>query len=102
MLQRYCDSNTPFNPLPQFDGEFKRSTNFYNSVTGAISSLFGSAFSSGFALIRGRLAAWSWGRCANAGADMAAVCQLDKVSTNEIEQITRQLSQPLHSAGFCP
>ena len=30
ILQRFCDPKTPFYPLPQFNGEFKRSTDFYN------------------------------------------------------------------------
>src|SRR3990167_4985391 len=30
ILQRYCDPNTPFYPLPQFNSGFKRAADFYN------------------------------------------------------------------------
>ncbi|VEH85684.1 SidC homolog (plasmid) [Legionella adelaidensis] len=101
ILQRYCDSNTPFYPLPQFNREFKRSTNFYGCVTkSSVSSIFGSKLSSDFALGRG------WGRGVGMGralgvwrSDLAAIRQLDEVSTNEIEKITSLLSQPRHVAG---
>ncbi|WP_165476674.1 hypothetical protein [Legionella adelaidensis] len=104
ILQRYCDPNTPFYP-PQFDGEFKRSTNFYNYVTGLVSSLFGSNLSSDFGVARSKTAGGATGWDSNLRYvaspldDLAAIRQLDEVSTNEIEKITSLLSQPRHVAG---
>ena len=114
ILQRYCDPNMPFYPLEKdktFHGEFKRSTDFYNYVTNVVSSLFGSALSSDFGLMRGaggprcRAACGALAPAARplagpsrAAVDLAAFRQLDEVSTNEIEKIIRQLSQPRHSA----
>ena len=103
ILQRFCDPKTPFYPLPQFNGEFKRSTDFYNYITASDSSLFGSSLSSDFALIR---VGWSsLGLCVprcewGARVALAAIRQLDEVSTNEIKKITRQLSRPQHNAGM--
>jgi hypothetical protein len=105
ILQRYCDLGTPFYPLPQFNGEFKRSAVFYKNHNESHSSLFGSSLSSDFALLRG---VWAISRGAVPGEcvgfvttalDLEALRQLDEVSTNEIEKITQQLSQPRHAAG---
>jgi hypothetical protein len=38
----------------------------------------------------------------NAAVDLAALCLLDEVTTNEIEKIIRLLSQPQHTAGPRP
>lgn len=96
ILQRYCDPNTPFYPLPQFNGKFKRSTDFYNYVTDPDSSLFGSSLASDFGLMRGSWPPHGGAAVRDVRADLAAVRQLDEVSTNEIEKIIRQLSQPRH------
>lgn len=112
VLQRICDPNMPFYPLPQFNGAFKRFMYFYNWVTNdSNSSLFTSSFSSDFALCRaGRLV--GLGVCEGGAAgsvraewlehDMVALRQLDKVSTNEIEKIIQQLSAPQNTAAPRP
>ncbi len=112
VLQRYCDPDMPFYPPPQFNNAFKRSMDFYNWDTAADSSLFGSTLSSGFALYRpgggrggracGLAAAAPAATTACARADSAAIRQLDEVSTNEMDKIIRQLSQPQHAAGLRP
>lgn len=110
VLQRYCDPNTPFYPLPQFNSGFKRAADFYNYLTDVTSSIFGSSLSSDFALIRPadvpgddgtggpRRTPWAW----LVLDDLAAVRQLDEVSTNETKNIIGQLSQPRHRAGLRP
>ena len=94
VLQRYCDPDMPFYPLPKFNNAFKRSMDFYNWVTSAESSLFGSTLSSDFALWRCGVhrAQTIAGVGALPRADSAAVSQLDEVSTNEMEKIIQQLS----------
>ncbi|KTC66173.1 hypothetical protein Lade_0831 [Legionella adelaidensis] len=101
MLQRYCDPATPFYPLPQFNGKFIRSTDFYNSV---MISLFSSSRFSEYALIRASRIlrprkSPGWGREDGLPSmDLAAIRRLDEVSTSKIEEMTRQLSQPTHAA----
>lgn len=98
ILQRYCDPKT-FYPLPPFNGEFKRSTDFCNYTINDDSSLFGSSLSSDFAIGRGGVGL----RCAGGRrVDLAAVRLLDKVSTNEIKNIIGQLSQPQNDTGMRP
>jgi hypothetical protein len=97
-LQRYCDPNTPFSPLPQFNGAFKRDVNTFNWDTSELSSLFTLALSSDPLAPRGVTA---WGAAA-ADVNVAALRKLDEVSTNEIEKITRLLSERQHTAGTRP
>ena len=98
ILQRYCDPAIPFYPLPTFTGAFKRTTQFLNYLLrpAGLQSLLASSLSADFSLFRGaepgraagvqRLAA----RWAPRG-DLAAVRQVDEVSTNEIEIKIKQL-----------
>ena len=95
LLQRYCSPDTPFSPLPKFTGDFKRTTQFYNSCSYScrMESLLSSSLSTDFSLFKredcppvGRY------RVAFTLADFLAVQHLDKVSTNEIEiNIKQQL-----------
>ena len=106
-MQRYCDPNIPFYPLPQFNGIFYRSTNFYNFVTERPESLFDSTLSSDFAIWRVHAQVARGNAHINPDgplgyADLMAVRQLDEVSTQKIEEITEQLSQPRQSALPCP
>jgi hypothetical protein len=110
ILQRYCDPQTRFAPLTEshFKGEFKRSTNFHNYLIRRNLSLTVTSPSTDFALFRGENseAGTLDGEAYNEmitppryamETDLAAVRQLDKVSTNKIEKIARQLSQPRHA-----
>lgn len=105
ILQRYCDPKTPFFPLPSFNGEFKRSTDFYNHGTGVASSLFGSWPSSDFAVVRGDASdcCLARPRCISdlvrRETDAIAVRRLDEVGSNEIKNIIQQLSQQRHEPG---
>lgn len=95
MLQRYCDPDIPFYPLPSFTSGFRRTVEFFNYVRNTTESLFSSTLSFDFSLYRGRAEGdealgtrSSWGPT----IDLAAVRQLDEVSTNEIEKIKQQLT----------
>ncbi len=100
ILQRYCDPDIPFYPLPSFTGNFKRTTQFYNYLHNGLESLLSSSLASDFSLFRGDMRAgvpargvkWAVGR--GTVADLAAVRQIDEVSTNEIEKIKRLLTAP--------
>jgi len=112
ILQRYCDPNSPFYPLPQSNSKFQRSTNFYNCATDRIASLFGSTLSVDFALARGELVRFArgvnddmeWTRLCGplASIDSEAISKLDQISTIEIEKISWQLSQPRYTNDPCP
>ncbi len=94
ILQRYCDPDTSFDPLPSFTGNFKRTTQFDSYLRGA-ESLLSSALSSDFSLFRGSAEGVMCTRFAiGLSADLAAVRQLDIVSTNEIEKIKQLLATP--------
>lgn len=93
ILQRYCDPDTPFAPTPSFTDVFKRTTQFFNYLHGHMEALLSSSLSTDFSLVRGgmegaavRGAERAW-RC----ADLAAVRQVDEVSTSEIETKIKRL-----------
>lgn len=105
MLQRYLAPDTPFDPLPTFTGVFKRTMQFYNYFQASVDSLFSSSLSSDYALLRcdlnggqlsvlGSVATVSTKLVTTwlAATDLAAVRQLDEVSTNEVEKIKQQLT----------
>lgn len=103
ILQRYCDPDIPFHPLPSFAGNFKRTTQFYNYLRGGLESLLSSSLSSDFSLTRmgnGLWAAWGLGHLPEPATtyDLAAVRLVDEVSTSEIEtKIKRLLEGPAQS-----
>ncbi len=108
ILQRYCDPHTPFDPAPSFTGVFKRTTQFFSSASDRREPLLSSSLSTNFSLFRGTLGvagmgrlepalpvlfAWLGGRDLDAwrAVDLAAVRQVDEVSTSEIETKIKQL-----------
>lgn len=104
ILQRYCDPGTPFAPIPSFTGVFKRTTQFFNHFQNRAESLLSSSLSTDFSLWRagGRVAVCAGGgivvELAACRADLAAIRQVDEVSTNEIEtKIKQQLTRPAQS-----
>ena len=107
LLQRYCSPDTPFYPLPEFTGVFKRATRFYNRNYEAWESLLYSSLSTDFSLFR---ATWPWAQPEGerlyrsdtqswaAPLDLAAIRRVDEVSTNEIEiKIKQQLTPTAQS-----
>ena len=100
ILQRYCDLDTPFYPLPTFTGSFRRTLQFYNLPHKAEETLLSSSLSSDFslaqvggAIVGGAALSGSTGR-RGLLRELAAVRLIDKVSKNEIEKIKRLLATP--------
>ncbi len=99
LLQRYCDPDTPFAPMPSFTGVFKRTTQFFNYLLqpAGLQSLLSSSLSTDFSLGRSGVGAGRAGGEARARArwgwlaDLAAVRQVDEVSTSEIKTKIKQL-----------
>ncbi len=95
ILQRYCDPDIPFDPLPAFTGAFKRTTQYYNYLHSAFESLLSSSLSSDFSLLRGRCGRGGGGdRGGGIIFDLTAIRRIDEVSTNEIEKIKQLLAAP--------
>ena len=105
VLQRYCDLHTPFYPRPQFNGEFKRSTDFYHWITSSRTALFGSTLSSDFALLRAHRDTVEGLPCGRTPYrcgvgygepedDLRAICDLVSDSKSEMGKIIQQLSLP--------
>jgi hypothetical protein len=107
LLQRYCEPGITFYPVPDisvypvpnFTGAFKRTTQFYSFFNDEVGvrSLLSSSLSTNFALQRGgSWTATGYGRSpSQEPVDLAPICQLDEVSTNQIEtKIKRQLMPP--------
>ena len=101
ILQRYCDPDIPFYPLPSFTGNFKRTAQFYNYLHSGLESLLSSSLAADFSLFRGggpdgaSRGRWgTWVAPRGAVPDLAAVRQINEVSTNEIEKIKRLLTAP--------
>ena len=109
LLQRYCEPDTPFYPLPEFTGVFKRTTQFYNLLSRSQQALLSSSLSTDFSLFRGRAGCceaaregpprrgWEGSRVVgrpSLGIDLPAVRRIDEVSTNEIETKIKQQLTP--------
>ena len=102
LLQRYCSPDTPFYPLPEFTGVFKRATQFYNIHNHVgWASLLSSSLSTDFSLYRGSSPRTRGGRRflgeflgVTPAFDLAGVRRVDEVSTNEIETKIKQQLTP--------
>ena len=109
LLQRYCDPNTSFLPVPEFTGDFKRSTRFLSADSNRwppVVPLLSSSLSTDFALFREYGSRWNGplfavGRSCEiwfCKFDLAAVQELDKISTTKIEtNIKQQLTSSAQS-----
>ena len=107
LLQRYCDPNTSFLPVPEFTGDFKRSTQFLSDSWPPVrKSLLSSSLSTDFALFRAYGIDWNGPLFARGLSceiwycwhDRVAIQKLDKISTTEIEtNIKQQLTSSAQS-----
>ena len=110
LLQRYCDPDTPFYPLPKFTDGFKRTIVFENYQTkqGMTLPLLSTLRSTIEISLFRKDAGVMWAshaqqasfgqRAPRYGYDLEALRQVDEVSTNEIEtKIKQQLTSSAQS-----